>query len=446
MTRTILPTSSDASKANSRACPPALEAVPTAGTRHMRMQISCLLAGVALVTASDTGSRETAGVKSVFGDTKEVLLMAHSAVNGYRHRYKPGFNRARQHVAARRRLTERFAGIDRDVEQRFYDLAPDEMESLLEEYGQRFGQKAASYARQTLPRWRSGAVTMSGQTAERLLSLLPPRLSSAERFALIQKLRRECLHRPRRAISVTPEDWRKKVQTEIESVLNERRSQALPAHLASTAQWLTAEDSRAAQSLLRRAEEEEARTLTDRVPSELARLEAIARNVAGARQLAHRIVLPQGEIHVRFLPPRKSLTEHLKEAFMPTNDTASEELARIGAGALDKRRTPSNLLDVAVEGLTADEAREIRRQAIQVKLGLDQEAAAAERRFFDSSQDMARDVAQAERLQRGRDDYSLKGEYRTASGRTELQISKSTSRTVVIVAVVLAVLFLVILL
>src|ERR1700720_3298415 len=64
----------------------------------------------------------------------------------------------------------------------------DALDALLEDYAALHGDKERKYARKTFAKWKSGATKLSGQTMERLVQLVPPYLSSEQRFSLLQQV------------------------------------------------------------------------------------------------------------------------------------------------------------------------------------------------------------------------------------------------------------------
>ena len=99
-----------------------------------------------------------------------------------------GHERARQHIEDARRLTAELGGTDQDVKAYFFGLAPGELSLILVEYGRRHGSAAEEYARNTMQRWQTGATQMSGTVAERLFSLLPPRMPLTAKYRLTENL------------------------------------------------------------------------------------------------------------------------------------------------------------------------------------------------------------------------------------------------------------------
>lgn len=95
-----------------------------------------------------------------------------------------GYERAREHIREAREFSAELGGLDRDVKDYFFSLPRDELERVFVAYGRAFGADKEEYARMTFPRWKSGAVKMSGLVAKRLFSFLPPRMPIAKKYEL----------------------------------------------------------------------------------------------------------------------------------------------------------------------------------------------------------------------------------------------------------------------
>lgn len=101
-----------------------------------------------------------------------------------RHGYDAGQEAAPRHIEEAREFSREIGGTDKDVKDYFFSLEAGTLDKVLSEYGRIFGSEAEDYARKTLPRWRSGATTMSGLVAKRLFNLLPPRMPIEKKFEL----------------------------------------------------------------------------------------------------------------------------------------------------------------------------------------------------------------------------------------------------------------------
>lgn len=216
-----------------------------------------------------------------------------------------------RHMAERSELSRRFGGIDREVEKIFLQLAPHDLESLLSRYGHAHGQKAEAYARDTYEKWKAGAVKMSGQTAGRLLDLLPPLLSPSVRFDLVRKLRERHFSKKTIRLHSTPETWRTDLIKPIQELVAASSGFALPADLLEKARWLADGDAAAAQRLLAAAEQEEAAVRVAYIDAELRRVETLIQNIDTTRQVTHTLKLPQGDIILRVELPARTLLQRL---------------------------------------------------------------------------------------------------------------------------------------
>jgi hypothetical protein len=66
------------------------------------------------------------------------------------------------HIAAAKHLTAQLGGMDQEVKAYFFSVPPDELTVILDDYGRAFGSKAHEYAIETISKWRTGRVQMSG--------------------------------------------------------------------------------------------------------------------------------------------------------------------------------------------------------------------------------------------------------------------------------------------
>lgn len=111
---------------------------------------------------------------------------------GYRYRSYDsrsyGREKALEHIAAAKQLNAELGGMDRDVKAYFFGLSALELSPILDEYQRKYGLSAREYAEETIPKWRSGRVQMSGMVAERLFNLLPPRMPLLVKYKLVEGL------------------------------------------------------------------------------------------------------------------------------------------------------------------------------------------------------------------------------------------------------------------
>lgn len=102
-----------------------------------------------------------------------------------------------------------------------------------------------------------------------------------------------------------------------------------------------------------------------------------------------------------------------------------------------------NLLEAAFERLPKEQRQRLMEKALEEKLRLDVEAARAEGRNIRNAVDMQRMIHVLQDLESSTNrDFTLQARYETASGNTSVEVKKSTNNTIVIVAVVIAIVFL----
>lgn len=348
------------------------------------------------------------------------------------------------HKSKRAQLTNLFGGIDKDIEKAFFSLPSYILDAIFIEYGRRYNKSAESYARRTYPKWKSGTVKLSGQTAERLLQLLPPRLSKEKRYELIAKLRLYYLRlsAERRYIETPPEQWRQEVIPEINSLVNKSVNLKLPENVIKKATWLANGDSKAVQKILRSIELEEARQRASYLEAEFRRIEQFINNVKHTDSASHVISLPQGEIIVRIKKEKPKLINRmfgLQGAKMGKNDLdliPREELQK----ALEVQQKRGNLLNLAFNDLSESQKLELKKKILEERINLDVSSAKADQRFYDSSRDMANTIQTVRNLeQSSKSDYEVRSTYKTASGDTTINIKKNKNTVIIVVAVVIGV-------
>lgn len=349
---------------------------------------------------------------------------------------------ASYHRSKRDQLSNLFGGIDKDIMQAFLSLPSLELDALFIEYGRRHSKSAESYARRTYPKWKSGAVRPSGQTAERLLELLPPRLSKEKRYGLIRKLRQYYLKPTSEYIKTSPENWRQEIAPAVQRLIKRSSEFKLPESVLKKATWLANGDSQAVQRILRSIEEEEARQRTSYLEAEFKRIEIFVANVKNTESASHVISLPQGSISVIIEKEKPKLLQRLfgsQGAIMARNDDdliPREELQR--ALALQQQR--GNLLNVTFNELSEGQKLELKKKIIEERINLDVSRAKADQRFFDSSRDMANTIQTVRNLeQSSKSDYEIRSNYKTASGDTNITVKKNNNTVIIVVAVVIGI-------
>ncbi|MFP3553802.1 CFI-box-CTERM domain-containing protein [Paraburkholderia sp. SIMBA_049] len=155
-------------------------------------------------------------------------------------------------------LTKLFGGAVGAIQSAFLALDEEALDALLSDYGEIHGASPEAYARKAFPKWKSGATKLSGQTMERLVTLVPPYLEPAQRFEILRQVVEK--HRPHtRHMSVhvdpkKPEEGFAKLDAVLATMKKEDVLAHVPENVLAAASWLCDNDITAARALLAQAE------------------------------------------------------------------------------------------------------------------------------------------------------------------------------------------------
>lgn len=231
-----------------------------------------------------------------------------------RKRYSSRYSRIRanqqaiDHVAAYCALERRLGSIIGDVRQEFFSLPPSKLAVLLAEYEKKHGYKAAEYARETMPKWRSGKTKMSGQTAERLLNLVPKYLAYERRFCMVQKLCEHHAPKIYRTVTISPDKVNDGL-TEVERILSDLLNELptikwLPEHVVETVKWLNDDDVTVTRGMLAEIDRKRADIAAVTAKCCLRDVRHIINQQGGTlKQFSHTVDLPNGILTISLKQP-----------------------------------------------------------------------------------------------------------------------------------------------
>jgi|GEM_PF-1803871 len=74
------------------------------------------------------------------------------------------------------------------IKTHFFNLSTSSFDQLLQEYGNKHGASAKSYAKKTYSKWKSREVDLSGETQEKLIDLVPRFLSTEQRTSILEDI------------------------------------------------------------------------------------------------------------------------------------------------------------------------------------------------------------------------------------------------------------------
>lgn len=223
-----------------------------------------------------------------------------------------GRNWGAYHVSQRQQLTNMFAGIDKDIQKIFFALNAQSLDALLKKYGSLHGKNAEKYARKTFPKWKSGQTALSGQTAERLLNLIPPYLPKNKKYELIKKLRNHYLRKLTKHVSTTHDEWKIDVIPTVNELIKVSSEFKLPESLLQRAVWLADGDVDAANRILASVELEEAKVRANYLAVEFKRIQSLVDHIPHTQSIRHAIELPQGTINVVIEQEKQTLMQSIK--------------------------------------------------------------------------------------------------------------------------------------
>ncbi len=168
----------------------------------------------------------------------------------------PGYEAARQHIEEAKALTAELGGTDQDVKGYFFSLSPAELKRTLDEYGRKHGEEKRAYAEQTFNDWKTGRRQMSGMVAQRLFSLLPPRMPFEKKYELVENLWNHLGPKSNKVLTVGYDVSPQMVVDAVaNNMLNEVRVFTIPESMEKRFEWLSAGDVSVKQKLLNHLQE-----------------------------------------------------------------------------------------------------------------------------------------------------------------------------------------------
>lgn len=121
---------------------------------------------------------------------------------------------------------------------------------------------------------------------------------------------------------------------------------------------------------------------------------------------------------------------------------ANSKLTSRTSGSVTLTSGTGSLLDAALANLPAEQREKLIQKALEKRIDLDVEAIKANRRFDASSVDMANTIDHVRRLEAStKSDYTVRANYETASGRTSVEVKKGNNTVILVIAVVIAIVF-----
>lgn len=205
-------------------------------------------------------------------------------------------------------LSGMFGDAVAEISRAFMKLDEDARDELFSDYGAIHGDPAEKYARKTFPKWKSGATSLSGKTMERLIELVPPYLSSEQRFTIMQfMLRRHKKSGADITIKINVEEPSHgfvELNMALASMSHDDVLAHLPENVMKAASWLYDDDITSARAMLAAAEHKE----NDLIRSQAAReIELLRRTISTGQIISasYSVEMPAGKLSVvAYTPPK----------------------------------------------------------------------------------------------------------------------------------------------
>jgi hypothetical protein len=198
-------------------------------------------------------------------------------------------------------LTRLFGGGVSEIRRAFLNLDDDALDELFSDYGSIYGDSAEKYARKTFPKWKSGATNLSGQTMERLVELVPPYLSSEQRFSILQLvLKNHEKSGPQKTIRINvkePSAGFQELQNSLSSMSHDDVLAHLPENVMEAAKWLYDDDITSARAMLAEAERRENDLIRASATKEIALLQRTISS-GQVKAASYSVAMPAGKLSV----------------------------------------------------------------------------------------------------------------------------------------------------
>ena len=189
----------------------------------------------------------------------------------------------------------------------FFNLPEADLDELLDEYGERYGKSAKSYAQKTFPKWKSGETKLSGQTIERLIELTPPYLSQEERYRILRLLLKHHKPKSNRSVHINlkePEAGLSQLLAVMEEMKHIDLLSFLPDQVMEAATWLYSDDVTAARAMLAEATRKECSLIRASAIKEIELLERTIKS-GQIKTASYSVELPNGMLSVTASIPSK---------------------------------------------------------------------------------------------------------------------------------------------
>lgn len=170
---------------------------------------------------------------------------------GYRKKRNIGSEIALKHIEEARIFSSEMGNTDQQIKDYFFSLNETQLNNILEKYGDEYGESAKSYAKNTIPQWKTKKVQMSGLVAERLFKFLPALMPIDYKFKIVENLWKHFGPSSSKVFYVNPNtpiaEIEETVQEYCEKIIT---SYKIPSMVEERFAWLSQGDVKLKQELL----------------------------------------------------------------------------------------------------------------------------------------------------------------------------------------------------
>lgn len=212
----------------------------------------------------------------------------------------PGFDAAIEHIREYEELEFRLGPIVEDVKNAFFNLSNESRRQFFRSYKNLYGSSAESYAVETFPKWRNGDRKMSGQTARRLLDLVPKYLTARQRFDMVDRLCKHHAQTNYKSIYIdrkNPEEAFPLIKEAINEISQTSLLKSLPDHVMETVQWLSDNDITVSRGILAELENQRRKETAAAIERQWPRIYALILSKE-APDFSESFLYPGGEVRI----------------------------------------------------------------------------------------------------------------------------------------------------
>lgn len=201
-----------------------------------------------------------------------------------------------------------FGDAVEEIRRQFFKLDREALDELLLDYGEMHGRAAESYARATMPKWKTGSTKLSGQTMERLMELVPPYLTAKQRLDILQSI----LSKHKRAAptvtikinSKEPAAGLAEVDAALRKIEVTDELAYLPTQVMEAAKWLYDDDVTAARGVMISLAAAETSALKQSAEREISLLKRTL-STGQVKAASYSVKTPGGNLNIVAFTPSK---------------------------------------------------------------------------------------------------------------------------------------------